>query len=259
MVGRAATLPLVQRQYRDAARREFREGSELHSALLFFEALLPRLPPLRAPVAANSRSPLIVYTDASYWRDKRKRGVYECAAEKRSPQHRGALGAVIFDPEIREAWLASARPPWGLLLSTWAVDKKTCIAELEALAAIAAYSTYPAVIAGRKVIHFVDNTVALSALVHSYAKKPELAKSVNVFYLQMIALRARVFFEYVPSKANIADLPSREAFTELRSKLRGIKVRGSALDLLVVPSVGSWNSPLETWLSRGHRYEELEF
>ena len=76
-------------------------------------------------------------------------------------------------------------PPWGLLLSTWDVDKKTYIAELEALAAIAAYSTYPKVIAERKVIHFVDNPVALSALVHGYAKKPKLAKSVNVFYLQM--------------------------------------------------------------------------
>ena len=131
--------------------------------------------------------------------------------------------------------------------------------ELEALAAVAAYSTYPKVIAGRKVIHFVDNTVALSALVHGYAKKPELAKSVNVLYLQMIALRARVFFEYVPSKANIADLPSREAFTELRSELRGLSIRGIAPDRLVVPSVGSWNSPLETWLSRVHHYKELEF
>ena len=101
--------------------------------------------------------------------------------------------------------------------------------------------------------------MAFSALVHGYAKKPELAKSVNVFYLQMIALCARVFFEYVPSKANIADLPSREAFTELRSELRGLSVRGSAPDRLVVASVGSWNSPLETWLSRGHRDKELEF
>ena len=140
------------------------------------------------------------------------------------------------------------------------VYKYRFLAELEALAAIAAYSTYPKVIAGRKVIHFVDNPVALSALVHGYAKKPELAKSVNVFYLQMIALRARIFFsEYVPSKANIADLPSREAFTELRLELRGLSVRGSAPDRLVVPSVGSLKSPLETWLSRGHRYEELEF
>jgi len=32
---------------------------------------------------------------------------------------------------------------------------------------------------------------------------------VNVFYLQMVALRASVYFDYVPSKANIADLPSR--------------------------------------------------
>jgi hypothetical protein len=43
-VGRAATLPLVTRQYRDVS-HTFSHGSELHHSLLFFEALLPRLPP----------------------------------------------------------------------------------------------------------------------------------------------------------------------------------------------------------------------
>lgn len=71
------------------------------------------------------------------------------------------------------------------------------------------YNTYGSLIQGRKVLHFIDNTVALSALVHGYSGKPELAKMVNIFYLQMIGLRASVFFDYVPSKANIADLPSR--------------------------------------------------
>lgn len=51
--------------------------------------------------------------------------------------------------------------------------------------------------------------MALSAYVHGYSGKQELAKTVNVFYLQMVALRASVYFDYVPSKANIADLPSR--------------------------------------------------
>ena len=46
MVGRAATLTLVQRQYRDKAPFAFQDGSELHHSLLFFEALLPNLPRL---------------------------------------------------------------------------------------------------------------------------------------------------------------------------------------------------------------------
>ena len=73
---------------------------------------------------------------------------------------------------------------------------------------------------------------------------------MNIFYLQMIALRAHVFFEYVSSKANIADLPSREAFDELRAELVGIRIAGSAPDLLVVPSVASWNAPLASWLAK---------
>ena len=41
-VGRAATLPLVQRQYRDTS-HVIERGSELHHALLFFDALLLHL------------------------------------------------------------------------------------------------------------------------------------------------------------------------------------------------------------------------
>ena len=58
---------------------------------------------------------------------------------------------------------------------------------------------------------------------------------MNIFYLQMIALRAHVFFEYVSSKANIADLPSREAFDELRAELVGIRIAGSWLSHLSHP------------------------
>ena len=124
------------------------------------------------------------------------------------------------------------------------------IAELETLAAIAVYSTYPSLIAGRRVSHFIDNTVALSALVHGYAGKPELAKSVNIFYLQMIGLRASVYFDYVPSKANIADLPSRNGWTELRASLLGITLPHAMPDTLILPSVSSWAAPLAAWVSQ---------
>ena len=95
--------------------------------------------------------------------------------------------------------------------------------------------------------HWIDNTVALSALVHGYSGKPDLAKSVNVFYLQMVGLRASVYFEYVPSKANIADLPSRDAFGELYAELAGFRIVGAAPDVLRVPTVASWRAPLRAW------------
>ena len=246
-VGRAATLPLVQRQYRDST-YEFTAGSELYQSLLFFEALLPALPPLYVPVTPRSLPPLLVYTDASFWKAGKSRpSSGACLAPHSS--FRGALGAVVFDPVDSRVYVAAADPPWALLLSSWRTHFKTYIAELEALAAISVYSTYPALFAGRRVNHMIDNTVALSALVHGYSGKPELAKSVNVFYLQTVRLRANVYFDYVPSKANIADLPSRAAWPELRAELAGLTVAGGFPDSLVVPDVAAWHAPLHSWLA----------
>ena len=138
-------------------------------------------------------------------------------------------------------------------MTSWQHDKKTYIAELEALAAVAVYSTYPDMFVGRRVIHWVDNTVALAALVHGYSGKPDLAKAVNVFYLQTAALRASVYLDWVPSKANIADLPSRKAFGDLQRELRGLGWDPSMVDGMRVPSVGQWHAPLESWFERFDR------
>ena len=95
-----------------------------------------------------------------------------------------------------------------------------------------------------------SNTVALSALVHGYSGKPDLAKMVNAFYLQIAGLRASVYFDYVPSKANIADLPSRGAVHELLHELRGVPLAARARTDLRVPHVGHWAAPLESWVLR---------
>ena len=72
------------------------------------------------------------------------------------------------------------------------------------LAALSVYSTYPDLFRGRTVNHFIDNTVAQAAFVHGYSGKVELAKVVNLFYLQRPpprrGLRTSVFFDYVPSR-----------------------------------------------------------
>ena len=64
---------------------------------------------------------------------------------------------------------------------------------------------------------------------------------VNQFHLQAAAQRMAIWAEYVPSKANIADLPSRGSY-ELLDQLGGRRVG--------VPVVGidDWMAPLHAWM-----------
>ena len=74
---------------------------------------------------------------------------------------------------------------------------------------------------GRRVIHWIDNTGAVAALVKGYAVAPDSARILHAFVALTLGLGVAVWFEYVPSKANIADLPSHSSFSllhELGSK-----------------------------------------
>ena len=86
--------------------------------------------------------------------------------------------------------------------------------------------------------------------VHGYSGKPDLATMVNAFYLQLTGLRSAVYFEYVPSKANIADLPSRDAWRELRLALAGYPRHPTDTGTLLVPDLDAWRGPLVRWATR---------
>jgi len=61
----------------------------------------------------------------------------------------------------------------------------------------------------RQVVFFCDNTSALSAAVHGYSKATDMANMTNELHLHLAKLQISAWFEWVPSLANIADLPSR--------------------------------------------------
>ena len=94
---------------------------------------------------------------------------------------------------------------WILLHQT----KRTYIAQLEGLAAVSAYFTHRKWFRGHHVNHWIDNTVALSALLHGSACTTDMALMTSAFHLQLAALRTTFFFDWVPSLANLADDPSR--------------------------------------------------
>ena len=72
---------------------------------------------------------------------------------------------------------------------------------------------------GGAIIHFIDNTGALSLLVHGYSSRADCARLVTAFHLLHAQLRFSVWFECVPSAANISDLPSRGAYEEFFAAL----------------------------------------
>ena len=49
----------------------------------------------------------------------------------------------------------------------------------------------------------------MSHLVNGYAGQPDSAKLVNAFHAAVIALRLQWWGEWIPSKANIADIMTR--------------------------------------------------
>ena len=70
----------------------------------------------------------------------------------------------------------------------------------------------PSWFAGRDVVSYIDNTGALCAYAKAGSADVESAKMVHAFHAWCVMLGARVWFSWVPSKANISDLPSRNEF-----------------------------------------------
>ena len=103
------------------------------------------------------------------------------------------------------------------------MDRIQYIGQLELLAAVMVYWALPE-LAGRRVVHWIDNTGAVAALVKGYASAPDSARILHAFIALTLAMGMAIWFEYVPSKANIADLPSRLAF-ELLLRLGAVRVQ----------------------------------
>ena len=130
--------------------------------------------------------------------------------------------------------------------------KAQYIGQLELLYCVASYASLPHVFSGRQVIHFVDNTSACAALVKGYARPVDSGLIVNAFHALNVGLHADVFFEYVRSAANVADLPSRGALGELRRVLRRVGIAAEPVPC-ILPPFSAWDAPARWWLRQATR------
>ena len=127
-----------------------------------------------------------------------------------------AIGIVIMDGDDR--YEAGCRVPQYIL--DWLRPCGQQINHLEALVLVAARLTFPDVLLGRRVLSFIDNTVALSKSVHGYVNEPDMAAVVNALHVCDAAFGVESWNEWVPSHANVSDLPSREPFDMRRRGAR---------------------------------------
>jgi hypothetical protein len=190
---------------------------------------------------------IVVWSDAMY----EPKGEYPAAG-----------GFVVYVPPERACGSRPAYPARVYAASHVTEDsfmrrmvhgKKTYIGQLEIAYAGAPYLSIPHVFRGRSVIHFVDNTSAVAALVKGYAKPIDSGQIVNAIAAYNAGLDVNVFWEYVRSKANIGDFPSRLRLDLMRAALRdaGIETEPTMVTC-VLPSFDDWITQLPShWLTKG--------
>jgi len=85
------------------------------------------------------------------------------------------------------------------------------------------------------VLHWIDNTGALAVMAKAYSSEIDNGKMLHEFEMANSKIECVPYFEYVRSKANIADLPSRGEFEYLVHELGAKPVLP-----LVLPNLATW-------------------
>ena len=105
-------------------------------------------------------------------------------------------------------------------------ERDTYVGQLEAAAAAAAFFSIAASwLTDRPVMHYIDNQGALYSLINGRSEDADCNRLVFVTLMRAMRLRCDVWFDYVPSASNFADLPTRlddAAFARLERVARRV-------------------------------------
>ena len=263
--GRAALQEFSVRQYSRHGSDALTSG--LTSSIEFLIAFLPVIPPATWLLRPDERSagfPLLVWTDAMYERVQaippgRSESEYVSAFDEVSGEWFYVATAVLAltvcdrvvlgDGTVECSWSHSRLEVGIEVIRHFVPGKKTYIGALEALAGAAFYYSYRQDrLRGRQVYHWIDNVAAVSGLCKGYSGKADTARIVNSFNVRQVFCRFRVWWEWIPSEQNIADLPSR--WTD-SSVIQGAVVEilpgiSSSFIPLVLPPFQTWLAPLDS-------------
>ena len=231
--GRAVLQPLFARAASTDGEASLGQFG-LEGALRFFDGALEEgLPPREYDLDPEAASVVQVWTDAMW--EPSQREPARIAFVVRFPAE-GGVG--------KARWVFGACNTPEVLMRRF-VRRKNYIGQLELLAAVAVYYSVPE-LRGRRVLHWIDNTSVISALTKGYSRAPDSVRILHVFKAYCLGLGVSIWFQWVPSKANIADLPSRNEFEMLR--------RFGAVEVpAVFPEFEAWDGPVGRVLASGRK------
>ena len=251
-VGRAPLQALAKRQYGDSDDK--RLDDDLRRAVTAMLALLERLPPRLIPLVDSERNECIYIWSDAMWEPLRgdDGGALQVFDEVSGESFYIAKATLAF--AVYRAWTGtwthSYRDVGIDILRQLTPGKKTYIGQLEGLAAAAVVHTLPAEwLAGRDGYMWIDNMGAKYSLQKGSARKEDSARIVDSFSKRVASLGFRPWIEYVPSAQNVADLPSRDKWSEYYSVIgadeHGLLPSGELASEWIemnVPDVSGWSS-----------------
>ena len=252
-VGRAALRAFTDRQYDRRHRRdEWPLDESLESAIDFFLELLQDMPPQKFYIGDDGVRPWYVWTDAMYEAERTSDGGFvEVLDEVTGEMFYIGEACIAFTAycTATDTWYTSSAKVGLDVIRKMVPGKKTYIGQLEALAAACFLESVPAKkLKGQKAIMWIDNLAAKYGLQKGSSRADDSARIIHAFKVRQAALQLRVWFEYVPSEQNVADLPSRGHFEQMREVLE--KATGGPLRELVelemrYPDFSSWGAPMQ--------------
>ena len=118
------------------------------------------------------------------------------------------LGYLVCCPIHGAVWAGGPTPVWVLDLWQGHKMRETCIGQCEAVIVASPYISIPG-LRDRNVMHYIDNQGACYAFINGGAKDCDTNRCVFVTGMRQATLGCKVWYDYVPSASNIADLPTR--------------------------------------------------
>lgn len=196
-------------------------GTDVHNSLSALLQVLDRLQPVEYSLFRRRDWAVVIMSDASF----------------DMANATGQLGVVVWCPQRQRMFYTAASDLRKMISVLRSFEiKETYITQLELVAAVCAYLTWPDVLADRLVHHFIDNRAARSGLIKGSSGKADSARIINAMHVELLALRCQSWFGFVYSEDNLSDLPSRGDF-------RLLERLGAAWRTCVLPRIDVWVVP----------------
>lgn len=196
-------------------------GTEVHGSLEALLQVVDRLQPVEYSLFRRRDWAVVVMSDASF--------------NMRSAT--GQIGVVVWCPQRRRMFYTAAADMRKIIAALRDIEiKETYITQLELVAALCAYLTWPDILADRLVHHFIDNRPARSGLIKGSSGKADSARIINATHVELLALRVQSWFGFVYSEDNLSDLPSRGDF-------RLLETLGAVWRPCKLPRIDIWAVP----------------